>query len=335
MLPSALWVKGQGFSETTFPHGGRESDTYLRSPFYATHVTRRPLVLWVDETPDERFGVMPVLRAARMKHYICFPMFFANGDTNGISFATQSPGGFGRAQLAMLAFIMPVVANVMEIITTNRRLDDVLRIYIGDEPHKRVLAGEIVRGEVSVLRAAILFADMRDYTALTMQRGVQEVVDVLNRFFDCLVMPIEDEGGEVLKYMGDGLLAIFRDKSDDTGGAAAAALDAARRALALLAEANRLGAFPEPIRMGIALHHGEVAYGNVGSGLRLDFTVVGRDVNIASRAGECNRPLGEPLLVTRAFAEQLWQDFDPLGSFSLRGIPEPVALFRPRSTFMA
>jgi adenylate cyclase len=134
----------------------------------------------------------------------------------------------------------------------------------------------------------------------------------------------------VLKFMGDGLLAIFRDRSDDTGSAARAALDAAERGIAAVEALDQSGAFELPIHAGIALHHGEAAYGNVGSGTRLDFTVVGRDVNIASRIATLNRPLGEPLLMSKAFAEQLWIDVDFVGKHQLEGVPEPVPIYRPK-----
>ena len=183
---------------------------------------------------------------------------------------------------------------------------------------------------MSRIRSAILFADMRSYTSLTSSLTPEAAVELLNAYFDCLVPPIEAEGGEVLKYLGDGLLAIFRDRGDDTGGAAQAALTAGTGALALLEEANALGRFPARIDAGIALHHGEAAYGNVGSGGRLDFTVIGPDVNLASRIAELNKALSEPLLMSRAFAQHLWGDPEPLGSHQVHGFPEPVPVYRPR-----
>ena len=133
----------------------------------------------------------------------------------------------------------------------------------------------------------------------------------------------------MLKYMGDGLLAIFRERGDDRGSAAQAALTAAVQALAQLEAANGAGLFPSPISMGLALHHGEAAYGNVGSGARLDFTVIGPDVNLASRIAQLNKVLGEPLLMSQAFVDVLPGRSEPLGAHAVDGFEEAVPIYRP------
>jgi len=145
------------------------------------------------------------------------------------------------------------------------------------------------------------------------------------------VPPIEAEGGEVLKYMGDGLLAIFREPEDD-GRAAQSALAAAVEALARIEAANSEGRFQTAVAAGIALHHGEAAYGNVGSGARLDFTVIGPDVNLASRIAQLNRTLGEPLLMSKPFMNYLFGDSESLGAYSVDGIEEAVPVYRPCRT---
>ena len=144
--------------------------------------------------------------------------------------------------------------------------------------------------------------------------------------------PIEAEGGEVLKYMRDGLLAIFREDEGGRGRAAQAALTAAVQALAQLESANSAGRFPSPISMGVALHHGEAPYGNVGSGVRLDFTVIGPDVNLASRIAQLNKVLGEPLLMSQAFVDVLPGRSEPLGAHAVDGFAEAVPIYRPAQT---
>jgi adenylate cyclase len=257
------------------------------------------------------------------------PIRFTNGAENGVSFATRVPDGFGPQSLEILRAIMPTFATVTELRAVGKRLDDVLRIYVGDEPHRAILSGAILRGQVTRIRSAILFADMRGYTRTASKLTPEGTVELLNALFDCLVPPIEDEGGEVLKYLGDGLLAIFRDRGDDTGGAPQSALSAAIGALTRIAAANAEGRFPVPVTVGIALHHGEAAYGNVGSGQRLDFTVIGRDVNLASRIAELNKSLAEPLLMSRAFVEHLWGNPQPLGRHRVDGFDEAVEIYRP------
>lgn len=325
-----IWHKGEGASFRLFPHGPESDAVYERSPFAVVHRTGEWLLLDLARTGAEEYGIVAELKEAGYRYYLAIPLIFTNGTKNGITLATRHEGGFDGRALGLLRFLMPTFAAAIEMRSLNQRLDNVLRIYVGDEPHRQILSGAIQRGQVSRIRSAILFADMRSYTAITSALSPEEAVELLNRFFDCLVPPIEAEGGEVLKYLGDGLLAIFRDKGDDTGGTAQSALTAAIAALVKLEEANRSGVFPVPIRAGIALHHGEAAYGNVGSGNRLDFTVIGRDVNLASRIAQLNKALGEPLLMSRAFTNHLWGDPEPLGEHSLPGFEKPVAIYRMR-----
>ncbi|HEV7872933.1 MAG TPA: adenylate/guanylate cyclase domain-containing protein [Enterovirga sp.] len=324
-----MWTREQGSSLRLFDHDERDS-IYERSPFAYVHRTGEWLILDLQETPDDAFGIVPELKEAGYRHYVCIPIVFTNGSHNGITFATR--GWFEDQHLAILRFVVPSLAAAMEMRAVNQRLDNVLRIYVGDEPHRAILSGAIRRGQVTRIRSAILFADMRSYTQISSILQPEAAVELLNTFFDCLVPPIEAEGGEILKYLGDGLLAIFRDKGDDTGGTAQSALTAAIAGLVKLAEANRSGAFPVKVEAGIALHHGEAAYGNVGSGVRLDFTVIGRDVNLASRIAQMNKVLGEPLLMSRAFADHLWGDPEPLGAHDLDGFDERIQIYRLRQT---
>ncbi len=326
-----IWIRHAGSTFRLFPHGVQSTEVYERSPFAWVHRERRWLLLDLPSTPDDAFGIVPELKDEGFAQYLCIPLIFSSGSANGVSLATREPGGFGAAAQAVLRFVVPTLAAAMEIRATRQRLDNVLRIYVGDETHQAILSGAIQRGQVTRIRSSILFADMRSYTRISSLLTPEAAVDLLNNFFDCLVPPIEAEGGEVLKYLGDGLLAIFRARGDDTGASAQSALSAAIDALLRLDEANRDGRFAMPVAVGIALHHGEAAYGNVGSGSRLDFTVIGPDVNLASRIASMNKVLGEPLLMSRAFADHLWGDPEPLGSHNLDGFAEPVPIFRLRA----
>jgi adenylate cyclase len=324
-----FWTKEEGATSRRLPHGPEHDRLYGESPFAHVHHTREWLLLDLSQTPDSRFGIIPDLKAAGYRHYLVVPIFLTNGYHHGLTFATRAPEGFGEQGLRVLRFVMPTIAAMIEIRSVNHRLDTVLRIYVGNEPHRAILSGTIRRGQVSRIRSAILFADMRDYTRLTATLSPEAAVQLLNGYFDCLVPPIEAEGGEVLKYMGDGLLAIFRERGDDRGSAAQAALTAAIQALAQLEAANGSGLFPSPISMGLALHHGEAAYGNVGSGARLDFTVIGPDVNLASRIAQLNKVLGEPLLMSQAFVDVLPGRSERLGAHAVDGFEEAVPIYRP------
>ncbi|QRM31877.1 adenylate/guanylate cyclase domain-containing protein [Microvirga sp. VF16] len=324
-----FWTREEGTIVRYLPHGDRREAIYQTSPFAHVNRTGEWLILDLAITPDDLFPIVPELKEAGYRHYVTIPIRFTNGAENAISFATRSPEGFGMRELTILRMVMPSFALVTELRATSNRLDEVLRIYVGDDPHKAILSGAIQRGQVTRIRSAILFADMRDYTHISSTLSPENAVELLNNYFDCLVPPIEDEGGEVLKYLGDGLLAIVRDKGDDTGGAAQSALTAATKALRRIEAANNEGRFPVPINVGFALHHGDAAYGNVGSGQRLDFTVIGRDVNLASRIAELNKSLGEPLLMSKPFVEHLWGNPSPLGAHAVQGFAEAVEVYKP------
>jgi adenylate cyclase len=324
-----FWTREEGSTVRLFPHRAQESEIYLRSPFAYVHRTRQWLLLDLADTPDDLFNIIPDLKAGGYRHYVCAPIIFTNGNENGITFATRAPQGFGEDGIAVLRRIMPALAGAMEIRAANKRLRDVLRIYVGDEPHRAILSGTIRRGQVTRIRSAILFADMRNFAGISASLTPEQAVELLNRYFDCVVPAIEAEGGEILKFIGDGVLAIFRDADDKPDGAADAAFRAARQAIARAETANRQGRFASPVTLGIALHHGEAAYGNVGSGGRLDFTVIGRDVNLASRIAQLNKILGEPVLMSQAFAERLSREPELLGEQMFEGFDEVVPVFRP------
>ncbi|MFT0891760.1 adenylate/guanylate cyclase domain-containing protein [Pseudochelatococcus sp. G4_1912] len=325
---TSTWLKDQPGLQNLQAHGWEAIEGYPTSPLYAVHQSRQMLALRLRDTSDDLFPIVAELKQAGYLHYLCFPVFFANGHNNAITLATRSEQGFSERDIALLACLMPTLVAVLEIQSGYKSLDEVLRIYVGDEPHRAILAGRIGRGQVSRIRSAILFADMRSYTRITSAIEPEQAVELLNRYFDCLVPPIEAEGGEVLKYMGDGLLAIFRDRGDDLGAAAQSALSAATVGLACIEQIDP-NDFGEKIQAGIALHHGDAAYGNVGSGARLDFTVVGRDVNLTSRLAQLNKVLGEPLLMSRAFCDHLWSNPHHLGAFRLDGFEDAIDVFRP------
>lgn len=324
-----FWTREEGTVVRYLPHGDRREAIYQKSPFAHVSKTGEWLVLDLAETPDDLFPIVPELKEAGYRHYVTIPIQFTNGAENAVSFATRFEGGFSKRDMTILHLVMPSFALVTELRATSNRLDEVLRIYVGDDPHRAILSGAIQRGQVTRIRSAILFADMREYTRISSTLSPESAVELLNNYFDCLVPPIEDEGGEVLKYLGDGLLAIVRDRGDDTGGAPQSALTAATKALRRVHAANNEGRFPVPINVGIALHHGDAAYGNVGSGQRLDFTVIGRDVNLASRIADLNERLGEPLLMSRSFVEHLWGNPTPLGSHSVKGFEEEIEVYKP------
>ena len=324
---SRLWVRGKGVTTRTYVRTGDIDTLYTTSPFYEAAQTGRTVELRLPQTDDGRFGIVAELKADGFTHYLCIPIPLMSGGHGWVTFATRQEGGFSTRDVAALSRLLPAIAILIDLRSTWLSLDKLLRTYVGDEPHRAILRGNTKRGQVSTIRSAILFADMRDSIGRTADLDAVAAVGVFNALFDCLVPPIESRQGEVLKYMGDGLLAIFRDGPD--GDAADRALAAGQGALDALRDRNMAHPEEPPIEAGVALHYGEAAYGNVGSGLRLDFTVIGKDVGLTSRIANLNRPLDQPVLMSRDFATRLHRPTLQVGAFAVRGFKDLVTVFRP------
>lgn len=207
-----------------------------------------------------------------------------------------------------------------------------LRTYLGQGPAQAVIDGAVHRGDVTSLDAIILFADLRDFTRKSAIWSPERLLDALDQYFEIVVQAVAGQGGDVLKFLGDGLLAVFPVKSGaDAPERSLAALTAcigARQALQALNE-RRVEAGQDALDFGTALHRGRVVYGNIGAPDRLDFTVIGDTVNTASRIEGLGKDLSEPVLISDTVAMHLKDHVQAIGHHRLRGVPEPVLLFRP------
>lgn len=323
------WSREAGIRTLDYPWDNRAD--YEASPFYPAHRTRDWVVFRLDEVADEDYGIVAELRREGYTQYLCMPVFFRDGTEGGLTFATRHPEGFSESDLALLRAIEDSIAMVLELKRVWILLRETLRMYVGEAPQARILSGQVRRGDVVHIRSAIVFADMRGFTALSGGMSGEETVDLLNRYFDCVVPPIEEAGGDVLKYIGDGVLAIFR--AEERGEAACAkALKAARVILERIAADRAVAAPARRFDIKIALHFGEVAYGNIGSGARLDYTVVGPGVNLASRLADLAGRLERRILVSEDFARRLPdQGFEAMGAQELRGVAAPQRVLAPRT----
>jgi adenylate cyclase len=322
-----IWEFGRPAREHIYGHD-RGSEATGPRPLAEAHRLNDWIISWLPDLPDETYDIVPELKAAGYTHHIAVPVALPNGMLNGFTFATRAPNGFSAEDIATLRAIVPTLSALQEILALRRVMREVMRMYVGDEPHLRILSGDVRRGEVLRIRAAILFADMRDFTGLTAHLSEEEATALVNDYYDCIVPPIDERGGEVLKFLGDGILAIFRAGEDTAGGACLRAFAAARAGL-LRVESHNAGS---NIRfgVGIALHFGHAAFGNVGSGARLDYTVIGRDVNLAARLADLCGELDECLLLSAAFQSRLSeQELRRLGAFPLKGVEEAQTVFAP------
>jgi len=270
------------------------------------------------------FPVLTDLSTQGVTDYLACPLFFTDGAIHVVTCTTREPGGFSDAQVAGIEAIITPLARVTEIRALRRMASTLLDTYVGHDAGERVLAGHIRRGDIEEIHAAIWLSDMRGFTALADSLPPRVMIDLLNRYFDCQVPVILDHGAEVLKFIGDGLLAIFAIAGNETE-VCERALAAARQAQANIA-ALASSAMPG-LRFGLALHIGDVLYGNIGSGNRLDFTCIGPAVNFAARIEKLTGQVGRAILASGEFAHYCADEFSALGAFSLAGFSAPQLVF--------
>ncbi len=327
-----IWRLGARVEISEAPFALLDSADFLENPVarvYATNAAiRRKLA---DPGAALDFPVLDELRAEGVTDYLATPLFFTDGAVHVATWTTQQPGGFSDAELAGLESVIAPLARVTEIYALRRTASNLLDTYVGHSPGERILAGQIRRGDVEQIHAAIWLSDMRGFTALADRLPPRELIDRLNRYFDCQIPAVLDYGAEVLKFMGDGLLAIFPIADDDSDAAEVcsrtfAAARQARTNVAALSEAIGLENF-DGLRFGLALHLGEVLYGNIGSGNRLDFTCIGPAVNLAARIEKLTGQLGRIILASGEFARHCPHEFTAIGEFSLPGFSEAQQVF--------
>ncbi|MGY3690806.1 class 3 adenylate cyclase [Bradyrhizobium sp. USDA 3240] len=245
-----------------------------------------------------------------------------------MTFATDRAGGFDDVHIAELRKVLPVLALVSEIRMKNRLARTLLETYVGSHAGEMILAGATRRGSGTTVRAAIMICDLRDFTRISDSWPRDDVIDLLNDYFDAMSEPITRHGGEILKFIGDGLLAIFPLSDPKACANLLHAVSEAREAMAALSERNGMMG-RAPMNYGIGVHVGDVMYGNIGSRTRLDFTVIGPAVNMASRLETLTKQLKKTVLLSRAFADLVEHDFalEHVGEHAVRGFSEPIELF--------
>ena len=326
---SRIWHPGEPLDERFLDHGIEKTATYLESPVRAVVEGNRALEWRLDAPGVLPFGMLEELREQGYTHYAIFPLRYTSGSVNAISWATKRPHGFEPADLAFFEMLLPAYAVITELKAVRRFVNTMLSTYVGHEPMRLILDGQVRRGDLRTIDAALMLVDLRDFTLLSDQLSPRAVVRILNEYFDCVFPPVREIGGEIMEIMGDGVLAIFRhEPTESPADACRDALSAARQALAAIAERNRRERPGEPLlQAGIALHYGTVSYGNIGSGDRLDFTIVGPDVNLLSRIERFCRELDRSLIMSEPFVGMLGRPMWELGSFELRGFARMQRLF--------
>jgi adenylate cyclase len=329
-----VWRRGEGGAVRFLAeHGMEKTPAFANSPLIAVQRNGEPVRrrLCDPDCPLD-FDILPELKEAGVTDYVALPMQFSGDVVNGVSWATDQAGGFSAREIAGLEAVTEVLALIVELQSQHRIGRTLLNTYVGRRTGGQVLDGRIQRGDIETIGAAIWYCDLRDFTATTDRLPGDAVVALLNDYFACMAAAVQAQGGEVLKFIGDAMLAIFPlDAGDDATPVCAAALDAARAAAADIAALNReRAARPDaapPIRFGLALHLGDVQYGNIGAPDRLDFTVIGPAVNHAARIEGLCKTLDRAVLVSESFAAQVPSGLVDLGPQALRGIARPQRVF--------
>ncbi len=313
---SSVWERDAVRTERIeTPHGLERRSGYIGSPMEIINRTgttfRKRLA---EELEASDHGVLHDLKARGGTDYFGLPIKYSSGITANLIFTTDVAGGFSDADIEKLTEIAAVLAPVAEVFSTKRIALAVAEAYLGPRTGRRVLDGQITRGHIDSIDAAIMVSDIRDWTGLSSRMQTEDALALANQYFEVIADAVEANGGEILKLIGDGVLAIF--PLEETGSspqtACTNALAAARQAL----QSPRRS--PD-LRFGIGLHFGEVLYGNIGSTTRIDFTVLGQAVNIAARIeGFCSR-YEVPLLLSREFADQTGESVRLVANETFKG----------------
>src|SRR5262245_7201037 len=310
---SCLWRPNTGTIERYFQRTQENRAVFENSPIAVVYGGGGPVRARLDTPPIAgEFPILADLRAEGLNDYLVLPVPFSDGSIKAISFATDRSQGFSDTAIGGLQALVPPLSMILEIQTLQRTAITLLETYVGRETGRRVLHGDIHRGMQETLRAVIWFSDLQGFTALSERLAGPALIALLNDFFGPVSQAIEDHGGEILKFIGDAVMAIFPlAKEADARAACDAALAAVAAATTALAETNRRRqkeGSPE-IACGIALHIGDVLYGNIGGSDRLDFTVIGPAVNMASRIEGLTRTTGRPVLLSDAFVRESGRSF--------------------------
>ena len=320
-----IWRPGAQIEVSEAPFELLETAEFRDNPIARVYETGRAIRRKLtDPNSAVDFPVLADLRAQGVTDYLASPLFFTDGAIHVVTCTTREPGGFTDTQVAGIEAIITPLARVAEIRALRRTASTLLDTYVGHDAGERILAGRIRVGDIEEIHAAIWLSDMRGFTALADGLPPRVLIDLLNRYFDCQVPVIIDHGAEVLKFMIDGLLAIFTIAGNETE-VCRRALAAARRAQANIAALSD-SAMPG-LRFGLALHIGDVLYGNIGSGNRLDFTCIGPAVNCAARIEKLTGQLGRAILASDEFARYCPGEFIALGEFSLAGFSAPQSIY--------
>lgn len=337
------WYREEGLGSRGIRHADAEvSEAWQQSPH--SHMIKTGMPILRRQLSGKHALVdFPVLEEFRDKggtDYLAYAIPFggtSRGDTHdGIigSWLTDHPAGFSDAQVRALTRIQQRLAVAVKVALKEQITGNILTAYLGPDAGGKVLRGQIQRGAYESIHAVIWYSDMRNSTALAESLAPEVFLSAVNCYFECTAGAVLAHGGEVLRFIGDAVLAIFpiRDGGETAAGACGKALAAARDARERLVRVNetRTGDGLAALDFGLGLHVGNVLYGNIGVPERLEFSVIGTTANEVARIEDLTKPLGRPLLVSAEFAGHTEGPWNSLGKHELRGVADCLEVFAPQ-----
>ncbi len=327
------WQQGQGVTMESYSFDESDGE-FESSPVHHMETTGIPY-LRRRLTGAEALLDFPVLKDLKdmgVSDYMAYLVPFSGDDGVTGSWATNRATGFHDRDIHALQRIQRRLAVASKVIIREQKTRNILNAYFGVNAADRILSGHIRRGDVERINAVIWYSDLRGSTPLADRMKAEAYLDVLNDYFESTAGAVIAHDGEVLMLIGDAVLAIFPIHfGRSQRQACAAAIEAAKDAQRRLVDCNKRRAEngEEQLAFGLALHVGEVVYGNIGLPERLELTVVGAATNEASRLQGLTKALGRPVLVSEGFAQNLNLDWEPMGRHELRGVAAPQAVFAP------
>ncbi|MGO1119092.1 adenylate/guanylate cyclase domain-containing protein [Rhodovibrionaceae bacterium A322] len=329
-----VWTPA-GTTHYEVPHEVVHSSANIGGPFDYVRTHKRSLhKSLVNLDPDSDHSAYLDQAEAGGVDFFAMPLQYGDGSVQGVTFVTQDPEGFSQEDLSLLEGTCQGLAAALEPVAMRASTASLLKSYLGAGPAQAVRDGSIKRGEHRALEAVVMFSDLRGFTRKTETWSEPRLLAALDGYFDCVVRAVQAEQGDVLKFMGDGILSIFPiEEASQRAARCAAAVSAAQQVLAGMEKLNetRHSESEDPLALGLGLNRGEVTYGNIGSPDRLDFTVLGSVVNVASRVEGLCKTLDQPVLATGSVAEHCPDLFSDVGNQAIRGVSEPLQLFALRS----
>lgn len=326
------WRRGHDTETGSAPHGLLQEARYRDNPLPAVFEQRKTIRVRLEQIAEVQVPILRQLKAEGATDYVALPLIFSTGHVDGLSIVSDRPGGFSAADLDRMYMLQFAFARLVEIHSLRDTAINLLDAYVGHAAGERILAGEVRRGGGQTIEAVIWYCDLRGFTRASDLLPRDTIIVLLNDYFGAMAEAVTTARGEILKFMGDAMLAIFPVAAGARADVAAEALRAALAACDSIAVLNRrrVGSGQPQLRFGLALHLGEVMFGNIGASARLDFTVIGPAVNHAARLEKLCAALDRPVLISGDLAALLPSDAtEMLGRHALKDVEAPQAVYAP------